>query len=178
MEGGVASRPTRRTVSALGAAGCIGLLVAVLVVHSGQVSGPTELAKAGWGEYLFSRFSGEPAERSEAIADRQERTVTAQKRRAHNNPATATNASPITKKVLLRKLKEVLSEKQQGIHIETAEHSSDAVRDEQQPQRSSISRSPIRRAYRHLPGKAFAANPAWRKLVTANGEPYPNLLAR
>lgn len=171
--------PSRRGAWAVGGlAGCAGLLLVVLVAHSGREPGPTELAKAGWGEFLFSRFSGEPAERSEARADQQERAGSAHPRRARAPAANGPDAVPEvvqSKKQLLRKLKQVLASKEKGgVHIENAGHASKQEKAEKPEESQRARRHPsVRREYRHVPGKAFAANPAWRELATSQGERQP-----
>ncbi|KAJ1494266.1 hypothetical protein T484DRAFT_1766021 [Baffinella frigidus] len=170
--------PSRRGAWAVGGlAGCAGLLLVVLVAHSGREPGPTELAKAGWGEFLFSRFSGEPAERSEARADQQERAGSAHPRRARAPAANGPDAVPEvvqSKKQLLRKLKQVLASKEKGgVHIENAGHASKQEKAEKPEESQRARRHPsVRREYRHVPGKAFAANPAWRELATSQGKKY------
>ena len=173
----------RRAWVAAGLAGCAGLLLVALLVQSGRQPGPAELAKAGWGEFLFSRFSGEPAERSEAIADDKQRARSAEPSRARAPAATGPGAVPEvvqSKKQLLRKLKEVLAKKkaaggssQEGVQIENAGHASTQAHAEQPQIHSARLRPSVRREYRHVPGKAFAGNPAWRELATSQGERLP-----
>ena len=174
----------RRAWVAAGLAGCAGLLLVVLLAQSGRQPGPTELAKAGWGEFLFSRFSGEPAERSEATADDKARARSAAPRRARVPAAPGPDVVPVvvqSKKQLLRKLKEVLAEKkagggagQEGVHIEKAGHASTQAPAEKPASHSARRHPSVRREYRHVPGKAFAGNPAWRELATAQGERLPH----